>query len=121
MKKLTSVIFGLAVVVFGTSAFANVKPICKTGSLPAAFHGTFAIPSSNTLITLTTNKLLFVGFSGGYFNLKSCVVSGKQVVTVSDANPQSTQNFSLSVMHNRNLLVEDLDTKEKQLWRFVRQ
>ncbi len=113
---MKTIISFLSVILLSNFTLAYETSICKTGLLPAVFHGTYKTPSSNTLIRLVAGKMYFEGLQGAFLKVRSCIRNQKRIVTLMDNQPSSTQNFIVSKLPTGNLIVEDMETRKVQTW-----
>lgn len=102
----------------GSFSLADVKPICTKGNVPKIYRSKYSTRATNTIYKLTANRLEFEN-SDGFFEVKSCVVKGKRIITLTDGNPKSVINLELVGFRSdrRALIVSDLDNDvESEIW-----
>lgn len=114
------IIIFLSVIFLSEFSLAFEIPFCKTGALPAIFHGSYKTTSSNTFIRLTADKMYFEGFQGAFLKVTSCVHNQKRIMSLLDGEPNTAQNLIVLKLPNGNLIVEDLETREVQTWIYKR-
>lgn len=117
VKKLAAIAL-IATAIFSGPAFATpASPVCTSGGLPKQFHGFYSATWTTSYFQIKSFQMYIS--TGGYFEVRSCMKDRKRVITLTDNNPESVQNFTVHVQSpGRDLKLVDLQSNKEFILHF---